>query len=278
MDFSLFDSGNFFTDLAAERREAMPNACGVDFKKSRERGFLWERIKITNEKGEAEIGRPIGRYDTLITERADRISGEGIFDAAEEVARELCLLFENKKIIPERILVIGLGNEALTPDSLGAKCVSKINATMQLPKSAREDISEIAVFAPGVSSKCGIESVEAVIAICERIMPDAVIAIDALTARSPLRLGCTVQFSDTGIYPGSGVGRVKRGLNLMTLGVPVISVGMPTVVSAEAFCREGGCGDFSSMLVAPREIDLIVERASDIISLGINQAFGIALI
>ena len=281
MNHSFQKDDGFYSDLAAERKHLASECHGVEFKRIRERGFIWERIRIINEEGERKIGRPIGSYDTLIMKRSDLVFGEEIFDAAEEIARELCAIFEKKRINPERILAVGLGNEELTPDSLGAKCASLINATMHLPTEEAGDVSKIAVFSPGVSSKSGIDSVDAIIAICDRIKPDAVIAIDALTARSPSRLGNTIQFSDTGIYPGSGVGGARLALNQSTLGVPVISIGMPTVVSAKAFCKSdcdselSSISSISSMLVAPKEIDIMVQRAAEIIALGINQAFGI---
>ena len=275
MDISSQINDGFYSDLACERRKARPECQGVEFKKQSERGFLWEKIRITSAEGEREIGRPIGRYDTLALKRADLILGEEIFDCADEVARELKQIFEGQGIAPERVLAVGLGNEALTPDSLGAKCASRIRPTMHLPRKMLNGVCEVAVFCPGVSSRSGIDSIDSVRAICKHILPDAVIAIDSLTARSPERLGATLQFSDTGICPGGGVGGKHRELSKKTLGIPVIAIGMPTVVSAGALCKSAE-GALVSMLVAPREIDVIVDTAAEIIALGINQALGTA--
>ena len=274
MNGSFLDAEVDYGNLAEGCGKADGEGRGIDFVKTRERGFLWERITIGSHSFKQGCEHPLGRYDTLTVRRTDLLSTDEIFDVAEEIARELCFLFERRGVIPRRILTVGLGNEDLTPDSLGAKCTARINATLQLTKEERNDASEIAVFTPGVSSKSGLESVEAVSAICAKIKPDAVIAIDALTARSPSRLGTAIQFSDAGIHPGSGVGKSGLALDSSTLGIPVFSVGVPTVISASAFCK-GECGELSSMLVAPKEIDVITERAAEAISLGINQAFGI---
>ena len=106
MEYNLPEDDGFYSDLATERRCVAGECRGVEFTKIRERGFLWEKIKITSKDGERRIGRPIGRYDTLITKRADLILGEEIFDTAEEIARELCSIFEEKRISPERILAV----------------------------------------------------------------------------------------------------------------------------------------------------------------------------
>lgn len=272
MDISSQINDGFYSDLACERRRVSTECKGVEFKRTIERGFTWERIRITSAEGEREIGRPVGLYDTLSLKRADLITQEELFGYADEAAIELRSILKRKGAFPKRLLAVGLGNDALTPDSLGSKCIERIRPTMHLPKEMLSGICEIAVFCPGVSSKSGIDSVVAVSAICKAVRPDAVIAIDALTAGSPERLGATLQFSDTGICPGSGVGGKRRELSERTLGVPVIAIGMPTVVSAGVLCgsaKESVC----NMTVAPREIDVIVDTAAEIIALGINDAF-----
>jgi spore protease len=120
-----------------------------------------------------------------------------------------------------------------------------------------------------------MDSCELVCAVCDRIEPDAIIAVDALASASPSRLGTTVQISDTGIFPGSGIGASHGEVTVKTTGVPVIAIGVPTVINARAFAHGYGDSELESMFVSPKEIDGIASAASRIISIGINQAFGI---
>jgi len=278
-----------YTDLATERRRADVDLKGVDFK--REAGLYgsWERIRITSPEGARCIGRPMGIYDTLLTERMDLIDEEGIEDASEEIARELCYLFDVGEIIPERILVVGLGNPRLSPDAIGVESAGAVKATMHI-KSFDEalfrglECSEIAVCIPGVASVSGMDASVSVRGICDAIRPNAVIAIDSLASRSVKRLGRTVQISNTGIFPGSGIGGLHSAINKGTVGVPVISIGVPTVIDSRMFWLDAG-GSRSetegnelagaSMFVAPKEINGIVESGAKIIGGAINQAFGL---
>ena len=218
----------------------------------------------------------------------DLLDESDVEDMANELAGELCRIFEKASIIPERLLIVGLGNAELTPDAVGPKTADLINATMHLRRLNRKmfislECSEIAVFTPGVMAKTGIESTDIVNSVCDRVNPDAVIAIDAIASRSPKRLGTTIQISDTGIFPGSGIGNKRRPLNEDELGIPVIAIGVPTVVNAKTLGNDKGqksqpddCDDFETdMFVSPREIDTIVSVSSKIIAFGINQAFGV---
>ncbi len=274
-----------YTDLAAERRRADIELPGVDFKRESTPIGVWERIKITSEEGARSIGRPRGIYDTLGTERMDLLSLSDVDDAIEEVARELCYLFEYSGIYPDRLLVVGLGNRALTPDAIGPMAADRVRPTLHIKKCDEElfyslECSEIAVSTPGVASVSGIDACLAVKTLTESISPDAVIAIDSLASRSPRRLGRTVQISNTGIMPGSGLGGSASPINEATLGVPVIALGVPTIIDSRMFWHDasGGEGDTSlareAMFVSPKEINEIVDVAAKIISGGINQAFG----
>ncbi len=276
------DTDAFGTDLACERRRADTDIQGVSYERTEHGIFTWERIEITTREAERSIGRPMGCYDTLSCERMDTLDGEDADNAADEIARELCYIFERSAITPTKILVVGLGNVTLTPDSIGPSSAALVNATMHLAESDPElfksiECSQIAVITPGVTAKTGIEATETVSAICDAIEPDAVIAIDAIASRSPLRLGTTVQISNTGILPGSGIGNRRKALSERTLGIPVIAIGVPTVVNASAFCDS--CSDElrqkGDMFVSPKDIDTIVSVSSKIISQGINQAFGL---
>ena len=234
------EKGAFMTDLAAERHRADTSVNGIFYRRDDTGPFVWERIDVTTREGEIAIDRPRGSYDSLSVERMDLLDENEIADAANEIAGELCRMFEKSSVTPTRILVVGLGNEDLTPDSIGPKSANLVNATMHIQENdpllfKSLECSEIAVFTPGVMAKTGIETSDAVSAVCDMIDPDAVIAIDAIASRSPSRLGSTVQISNTGIFPGSGIGNKRKPIGEKTLGVPVIAVGVPTVINASAF-------------------------------------------
>ena len=271
------------SDLALERRRADISIPGVEYRKDRVDGFTWERIKIKSDEGARSIGRPCGVYDTLTLPRMDTLDEDAIEDAANEVAKELCRVADGCGIYPDRLLIVGLGNGNLTPDSIGPRTAERVNATMHVKDFDPEtfdamDCSEIAVLAPGVMANSGMETSDVMIGICDRIHPDAVIAVDSLASGSPKRLGTTIQISDTGIFPGSGIGSRRHPLNERVLGVPVIAIGVPTVIDARIFVGGEGSPLKDSdgpMFVSPQEIDGITNAAARIISLGINQAFGI---
>lgn len=280
--------GNFpYTDLAAERRRADVELEGVDYR--REGGIIgeWERIKITTKKGAESIGRPIGIYDTLNIGRMDLLDSESIMDACDEVGRELCYIFDASDIFPERILVAGLGNPSLTPDSLGCECAKIVKPTLHIRDMNRElfedlNCAEIAVCTPGVAASSGMDAAVTIRGLCEALGPDAVIVIDALASRAVERLGTTVQICNTGVAPGSGLGNPRQEISIDTVGVPVIAVGVPTIIDSRMFYynpnnekRPLHPESYPSMFVSPKEINEIVDAAALIIGGGINQAFGI---
>ena len=277
-----------YTDLACERRRADTSISGVDYKRERAPYGEWERLTVSSTEGAKSIGRPVGIYDTLITERMDLMDMEAIDDAAEEVARELCYLCDVGDILPARILVVGLGNPELTPDSIGPATAKEVRATMHIREFDEEffedlECSEIAVLTPGVASASGMDAETVVRGVCEAMKPDVVLAIDALASRSPTRLGTTVQMSNTGIFPGSGIGNGRRAISRETVGVPVLSIGVPTVIDSRMFWYDArGDGKLNTsalareaMFVSPKEINEIVKASARIIAGGINQAFGL---
>lgn len=224
----------------------------------------------------------MGRYDTMTTQSIDRLDALHCEELAEFLSDELSDMVELSAPHAEKLLVVGLGNRTLTPDSIGPRAAELVNATMHLPHIESGSFGElgvmkIAVFCPGVTEKTGIDSGSAVSAICNMLKPDAVIAIDALASLSPERLGKTFQISDTGIQPGGGIGEAKTPLTKSTLGIPVIAIGVPTVVRACAFGKNatGKKSDPGQMFVSPREIDGIAAASAKTIALGINMAFGI---
>ncbi len=279
-----------YTDLALERRRADTSLTGVEYKKELGIYGVWERIKISSEEGARSIGKPMGIYDTLETSRMDLLDNETIADASDEVARELCYLTDVFDAIPEKILIVGLGNERLTPDSLGARSAKKVKATMHIKEQDEKffyalECSQIAVCTPDVASNTGLDSLTVIKAISEQIEPDLVIVIDALCSRSEDRLGSTVQFSTTGILPGSGLGNGRGEISQRTLGCPVIGIGVPTVIDSRMFTEsekngegtEKGKNKKAAMYVSPKEIDEIIEVSAKIIAEGINQAFGMPI-
>ena len=267
----------FYTDLAGERRRADVSLPGIEYKKARASIGSWETVRITSEEGEREILRPMGRYDTLLTSRLDLLDQDSLFDAREEIARRLCDFFDECDIFPARILVIGLGNPNLTPDSVGTKSATRVKPTLHIseyePKIFDElECSEIAVFTPTVPAISGMESITSVRAVCEQILPDVVIAIDSIMTRSKERLGSTFQISSTGLFPG-GVGNLSSPITRATVGSPVISIGVPTVIDCRSICNS--FHEDEAYFISPREIDEITDNAAFVIGGAINQAFGL---
>ena len=275
------DDGQY-TDMAIERRKADLTRNGVEYSKELCPAGYWERISVKSDAGAESIGRPCGTYDTLTTKRLDTLDEDALYDAQEEVAKTLCKMCDDISVMPARILVVGLGNENITPDSIGAKCAARIKPTMHIRNYDEDffdelDCSEIAVLCPGVSAKTGMDSTETTKAICSSIAPDLVIAIDSLATKSRKRLGTTLQICDTGIFPG-GVGNLKSPLTRPELGVPVIGIGVPTVMDTRLFMNQSSFSefDFEPLFVSPREIDEITDAAAIIIAGAINQAFGLS--
>lgn len=267
------------TDLAAERRKADTTVSGIDYTKDSCRVGYWERIRISTKNGEKSIGRPIGQYDTLQMTRMDMLCPDEIENAKGEIADGLCRILDLTEISPERILVCGLGNPHLTPDSIGYSTAERVKPTMHIKEwdsnaFRRLGCAEIAVISPGVSSSSGLDAAVIIRGICDMIRPDAVIAIDALATRDTGRLGSTVQICNTGIAPGSGLGNPRLVIGKETIGVPVIAVGVPTVIDTRVLSGDAKYTD-TPMFVSPKEINEIVSSAADIISGGINRALGI---
>lgn len=267
-----------YTDLALERRRADVEIPGVEYSKEKRPLGSWERIKICSKRGEESIGKPLGLYHTLNLPRFDRLSPDRLDDAKNEVAGELCRIFDDSDIFPGRILVVGLGSRVLTPDSIGCASAELVKPTMHIKEWDRKTFTrlgcaEIAVITPGVGASSGLDAAICVKGICDLIRPDAVIAIDALASESAERLGSTVQICNSGISPGSGIGNSRLAIGIETVGVPVIAIGVPTVIDSRVLCDADRLCE--PMFVSPREINEIVDCSAAIISGGINRAFGI---
>ena len=272
------------TDLAIEARElAGDRVAGTTFEEYRENGMKISRLTVKTERARAVLGKELGTYITVelpsLTDNFSETDGR-----IKTIGREI------RRLLPVNglILVAGLGNEEITPDSLGPKTGARVLATRhitgEIARAAGLDrLRPVAVMNTGVTGQTGIETGEYILSVVRRIRPNAVVAIDALASRRVERLGCTLQISDAGISPGAGVGNHRTTINRETIGVPVIAIGVPTVVDARTFAddllgesleaqslsRQRIDGD---LIVIPREIDLLTERAARLLGFSLNAA------
>lgn len=267
------------TDLALEAVADRPlSEEDITLRSEEKDGVRLTYLHVRSAYGARELQKPQGRYVTMeLPPLSDQDSRLETY--ARRLGRELQAMLP-----PEgTVLVAGLGNSAITPDALGPQTARLVLATRHIEgefarSTGLSDLRPTAVFATGVRGNTGVESAEAVRGLCSEVHPAAVIAVDALAAKSMARLGRTVQLSDSGIAPGSGVGNTRRALNRETLGVPVIAVGVPTVVDAATLVadlvgfEEAGQLNGCTMMVTPREIDLIVRRASRLIAMAVHSA------
>ena len=280
------------TDLALEARELWQETAehgtqlsGVKVVKSRQEGYPVTQVEILDSRGESALGKPQGCYITLdfssfwerrpnFFERAVRALGDRL-----------------KALIPSDgpALIIGLGNAAMTPDAIGPLALESVLVTRHLIAAMPKQFSgfrPVAVFRTGVLGTTGFESAEAVQGLTEQVKPALIIAIDALASRRTGRVCTTIQLSDTGIIPGSGVGNHRMALNQETLGVPVYAIGVPTVVDAATLAADlledvGIADEIDSdklresrqnFMVTPRDIDAQVRDLAKVIGYGINWA------
>lgn len=264
------------TDLALERLADVQERSGIE-EHSRGKFFSVTEIHIKDDAAGRPLGKGKGRYITLEGQSLSRFSDdyEGM---AQELAEEL------RPLLPAEgcVLVGGLGNADITPDALGPRVVSKILATRHLQKelSAEEaflrSLRPVAALAGGVLGQTGMESAELLLAVAEKIRPAAVIAVDALACTSLDRLGTTIQISDTGIAPGSGVANHRAALDARTFGVPVIGIGVPTVIGmrtiAEDLTGRMPLPTKQDMMVTPRDVDRLISQAAHLLACGINLA------
>lgn len=267
------------TDLALEARElwcrdgkSVGRLEGVRCSSSEKNGMGLETVEILDSRGENALGMPRGKYVTVMLDSLLRREENAFDNAAELIAHELRTLLPRGKGC---VLVAGLGNRAITPDSVGPLTVDSTMITRHLREQLPDYFGAfrpVAGVCSGVLGTTGVESGDIVSALVEKISPSAVIAVDALAARGFSRLCRTVQLSDAGIVPGSGVGNARCALNREALGIPVIAVGVPTVVSAAALCAElasaagaeleaSALDEAGAMIVTTRDID---RRAADI--------------
>ena len=313
---NLKKSINFRTDLASERRDIYQKANNIEQIEGVEttgeeinENIKVERVKIKDENGEKALGKPKGNYITIDVKKLKIAVEEDIQKASEVVTSELRNLIDSHIQKQEEILVVGLGNIYVTPDSLGPKVINEIDVTRHLinylPQYVEEGTRSVSAVAPGVLGTTGIETIEILKGIVDNTKPKLVMVIDALASRSIDRISSTIQISDTGIVPGAGVGNTRKEISQATLGIPVIAIGIPTVVDLGTIIDEGldifisklqekaesneylnklkekdnyeeikealAPNDYN-MIVTPKEIDDLIENMKDVIARGINYA------
>ena len=275
------------TDLALEERESFDGSGveihGVEVEEScdEERDVRLTRVKIVSERGAREMGKSRGTYLTL--EAPGLASPDE--DYHREVSEMIADLLRELTGTAESVLVAGLGNRDVTPDALGPQAVSNLMITRHLIREYGREMMGmdgccvVSGIVPGVMAQTGMETSEILQGIIEETRPDLLIVIDALAARSTRRLGRTVQITDTGIQPGSGVGNHRGSLTKESLGIPVIAIGVPTVVEAAAivYDAQGNCEKMpphlNGMFVTPKNIDELIRQLSFTLSEALNMVF-----
>ena len=310
----MFNKINFRTDLALERRDIFKKSNNLDEidgidaeEKVIDENLKVSKVKITNSNGEQAIGKPIGDYITIDIKNLKIADEEEIQKSAEVLSNELKQIIDKHIDYKDDILVAGLGNLNVTPDSLGPKVVSDIDITRHIikymPQYIDENARPVSALSPGVLGTTGIETLEVLEGVIDKIKPKMLIVIDALASRSIERISSTIQLSDTGIVPGAGVGNTRKELSKKTLGIPVIAIGIPTVVESavlvndcldlfiEKLQEEAKSNEYLNnlkeqdnyeeikealnpydynMIVTPKEIDELIKNMASIVARGIN--------
>lgn len=295
--------GRIRTDLALETKEKFEEdqveirGVVIEEDYNEEKDIKTTVVKIETENGAKTMGRPQGIYITMEAPNLSVPDEDYHREISGELARHM------KKLLPEKkelqALVVGLGNREITPDSLGPDVISNLHITRHIIQEygtmgmGESSVHSVSGLVPGVMAQTGMETMEIIRGVVEETKPDVVIAIDALAARSVKRLNRTIQITDTGIQPGSGVGNYRNGLNEATLGVKVIGIGVPTVVDAativqdamahlldaleeqekKEFLEEMITPSLHSMFMTPKDVDETMKRLSYTISEGLNLTF-----
>lgn len=308
---------DFRTDLADERRDIYRKANklenevpGIETEENEvNENVKVLKVKILNEEGEKALGKPKGVYITIDVKNLKIAQEEDIAKASDAVSSQLKEVIASHIGSEDDILVVGLGNAYVTPDSLGPKVISYIDVTRHLLKYAPQYLEEgtrpVSAISPGVLGTTGIETLEIIKGIVDNTRPKMLIVIDSLASKSIQRISSTIQIADTGITPGAGVGNTRKELSQATLGIPVIAIGVPMVVEMatitndclnlfiEKLQQEAKSNDYLNklkeednyediknalipvnynMIVTPKEIDDLIENMSSVVARGINFA------
>ncbi len=277
----------FRTDLAVEAIENHKTAAALPHVRQSDRmleGFAVHEVRILSEDAAREIGKPQGRYLTLELDALIRREEDAFPRACKALSTLLRELLPRPNDGP--VLIAGLGNRMITPDAIGPQTADHVIATRHLVAQSPAifaDWRPVSALAPGVLGQTGVETGEVICGVLDRVRPAAVIAVDALAAGRLSRLLRTVQLADTGITPGAGVGNARAALNKETLGVPVIAVGVPTVVDGATLAHEissqlgqpdcEALDDLSQpVMITTRDIDREVADISRMIGYAVNMA------
>lgn len=306
---------DFRTDMAVERRDLYKKANkieneidGIECEEENFDDIKITRVYITNENGAKALQKPIGSYVTIDVKKINNISTEKEDEIVKNVSEELRKIVDKHIEKSDEVMIVGLGNLHSTPDSLGSRVINEIEITrhikIYLPQYIDESSRSISAISPGVLGTTGIESAEIIKGIVDKVKPKMIIAIDSLCSKNISRVNKSIQISDTGIVPGGGVGNTREELSEKTLGIPVIAVGVPTLVEMASITNE--CLDLFiehlqenaqsneelnklkdednyekikealipkdyNFIVTPKEIDELVECMKDIISRSINE-------
>ena len=289
----------FRTDMAIERRDLYKNANkiedeidGINCEEEKMDDIRITRVEITNENGERALQKRIGNYITIDFKKINNITVEKEQTLIEIFSKELKKIIDKHISNDDEILIVGLGNLYATPDSLGAKVVQNIEITrhikIYLPEAINKNTRSVSAVTPGVLGTTGIETIEIVKGIVDNIKPKLIIAIDSLCSKNIERINKSIQISDTGIIPGGGVGNKQEELSEETLGIPVIGIGVPTVldaatividtlnvcnieISQNEIINKMKLNNFN-FVVTPKEIDSLIENITNVVSEGINSS------
>lgn len=286
---------NYRTDLAIERKEIIDEEAGenVEIKGIRMdktdygEDVIATRINILNDDGADKLGKPVGTYITIeaagIIDDNENVKDNAVTAVSEELKKLIRFHYKLK------VLIAGLGNRQVTPDSLGPETASKIRVTAHLfamlGADGDNEMSNVSCIIPGVTATTGMETADMIRKAVELSEPEVIIVVDSLAARNIERVSTTIQITDTGISPGAGMGNNRRGINEETTGVKVIAIGVPTVIDATTIVRDALADNTHStdeiekyvemhdqqMIVTSTEIDMIIKEFSDIIATGINK-------
>lgn len=313
MDLMFFKNNHISVDLAVEAREIVRGQTGQEIP-----GCIMDKetydnatvtiVRIVEKYAEEIMGKPQGTYVTIEAPVIRENNRQAHQDVAEVLGKQLAALFN----LPEHanVLVVGLGNWNATPDALGPKVVGMTLVTRHMynyaPQEIRAGMRSVSALSPGVLGLTGIETAEIIKGVVDKVQPELVVAVDALASRSVERIGTTIQLADTGIAPGSGVGNKRVGINKESMGVPVIAIGVPTVVPAaiiagetldrlleqtknnpqlQAIYKNMNSDAFQpivnavlqpytsgQLMVTPKEIDALIQNTAKIIAGGISLA------
>ena len=259
------------TDLASEVRRrlcdggSVTELPGVQAREEVMDGFPVTTVEILNEQGVACLGKPVGKYITM--ELPVRV-GDVFSEASVLLAR---LIQSCAGTLPQRVFLAALGNPDITPDALGSLAAGQLLVTRHLKQQGDlfSDFRDTVLCRPGVLGTSGMESALQIRALCRDFQPELVIGIDALAGADLSRLCRSIQICNTGIAPGSGVGNAREAMTQESLGIPVVAIGVPTVVDAAALSDND---DLRGMFVTPRAIDSMVRHCAKVIAFGINLA------